>query len=358
MGYASINLGDAYMTEGVTGRARGGAQRAKNLTKEQRSEIARQGAAARWATDRDAEPLKASYGTPDRPLRIGSVEIPCYVLGDGTRVLAQRGLQSGIGLSMGGGYTGARRIAELMESLAKKGIDTRDLGARVNSPIRFIPPHGGNPADGYEATILPDICAVLIDAGQKEKLGVQRKHLAERAALLQHGFATIGIIALVDEATGYQADRAKDALARILEQFIAKELQPYVPTFDAEFYQLIFKLRGLEYSPDSVKRPQYFGTLTNDIVYKRLAPGVLAELKKVTPKNDSGRHKDKLFQRLTSNKGYPKLREHLGSLKTIMSFSSDWHDFMNKLNSRHPRFGEQLDLPFPYMPDKDDGKGL
>ena len=52
--------------------------------------------------------------------------------------------------------------------------------------------------------------------------------MAEKAALLLGAFAEVGIIALVDEATGYQYDRARDALARILEQFIAKELQPWV----------------------------------------------------------------------------------------------------------------------------------
>lgn len=348
----------ACMSDKAVGRARGGIARAKRLSPEQRSEIARTGALMRWSSESKLEPVVATYGAPDRPLRIGPVEIPCYVLQDGTRVLAQRGLQSGLGLSEGGGKTGARRIVELLESLREKGIDTNGLIARANSPIRFVPPHGGNAADGFDATILPDLCAALIEAGRLGKLGKRREHLAERAATLQHGFATIGIIGLVDEATGYQADRAKDALARILAQFIAKELQPYVPTFDVEFYQQLFRLRGLEYSPASVKRPQYFGTLTNDIVYKRLAPGVLLELKKVTPKTEAGRHKDKLFQRLTSNRGYPKLREHLGSVITIMSFSENWHDFVSKLNRRHPKFGNQLDLPFPYQPEKDDGQGI
>ena len=346
------------MTENGTGRARGGIARANSLTPERRIEIGRQAAQSRWRVDDERPAALAKYGAPDRPIRIGSVEIPCYVLEDGTRVLAQRGLQGGLGLSAGGGKTGARRIVELLESLEQKGSDIRDLVARANSPIRFIPPHGGNAADGFEATILPDLCAVLIEAGRLGKLGKRREHLAERAALLQHGFATLGIIGLVDEATGYQADRAKDDLARILSQFIAKELQPYLPTFDTEFYREMFRLRGLPYSPFSVKRPQYFGILTNEIVYKRLAPGVLDELKKLTPKDESGRHKDKLFQRLTSNRGYPKLREHLGSIITIMTFSDDWHDFMKKLNRRHPKFGEQLDLALPYQPEADDGKGI
>lgn len=346
------------MSNEETGRARGGRARAEKLTPEQRSEIARRGAASRWSPDSRAALRLAKYGAPDRPLRIGSIEIPCYVLQDGTRVLAQRGLQSGLGLSEGGGKTGARRIVELLDSLQQKEIDIRDLVVRANSPIRFLPPHGGNAADGFEATILPDVCAVLIEAGRLGKLGKRREHLAERAALLQHGFATIGIIALVDEATGYQADRAKDALARILEQFVAKELQPYVPTFPPEYYQQMFRLRGLDYPTGSVRRPQYFGVLTNDIVYKRLAPGVLEELKKVTPKTDAGRHKEKLFQRLTSNKGYPKLRELLGSVVTIMDFSDDWHDFMAKLNRRHPRYGDQMLLDLEYQPEKDIGTGL
>src|SRR5205807_8671445 len=63
---------------------------------------------------------------------------------------------------------------------------------------------------------------VLIDAHQQGKLGKYREHLATRAAILQHGFATVGIIALVDEATGYQDFRQRDALAKILERLDRK----------------------------------------------------------------------------------------------------------------------------------------
>jgi hypothetical protein len=105
----------------------------------------------------------------------------------------------------------------------------------------------------------------------------------------------------------------------------------------------------------SVKRPQYFGVLTNDIVYKRLAPGVLDELKRVTPKNDAGRPKNKLFQRLTNNIGYPKLREHLGAVVAIMKLSSDWVSFRKNLDRLYPRHDE---LPLGYASDEDDGEGL
>jgi hypothetical protein len=261
-------------------------------------------------------------------------------------------------MSTSGGTQGAQRVALFIASLGEKGIDIKDLAVRINNPVLFRPTGGGKPAYGYEATILTDICDAVLAARKAGKLLGQQLRFADQCETLTRGLARVGIIGLVDEATGYQRDRARDALAKILEDFIAKELQPYVPTFPAEYYEQIFRLRGLDYPTGSMKRPQYFGILTNDIVYKRLAPGVLEELKKVTPRKDDGRHKEKFFQRLTSNKGYPKLRELLGSVVTIMSFSDDWHDFMSKLERRHPRFGDQLRLPLEYEQGKDEGRGL
>ena len=135
--------------------AQGGKARASALTREQRQEIARTAATARWKKLGKLPLPVATHGSPDKPLRIGAIAIPAYVLPDGTRLLAQRGLQSGIGLSEGGGKSGERKIAALMDRLAAKGIDVRGLVVRANSPIRFIPPHGGYPADGYDALILP-----------------------------------------------------------------------------------------------------------------------------------------------------------------------------------------------------------
>jgi hypothetical protein len=340
----------------MSNRDRGGIARAAALSKEEKVQIAKAGAAARWSP----AVKKATHGSSDHPLRIGDIEIPCYVLSDGTRVLSQRGLQAGIGMSHGGAKTvGEQRIALFLESLAAKGVAVNDLTARARAPIRFIPPTGGRSVYGYEATILADVCDAVLSARKiPGALQPQQQHIADQCEILLRGFARVGIIALVDEATGYQRERAKDALARILEAFIEKELQPWVQTFPSDFYQEMFRLRGLEYPAATVKRPQYFGVLTNDIVYKRLAPGVLAELKRITPKNTSGHRKHRFFQRLTQNLGYPKLREHLGSVIAFMQMSTDWHDFMNKLNRFRPKYGETFDLPLEYEQQADDGKGL
>ena len=340
--------------EKSAGKARGGLARAEALSPTHRREIAKNAAAARWSGDIK----QATHGSEDHPLKIGDIEIPCYVLEDDTRVLSQRGLQTGIGMSISGGSFGEQRLAVFLDSLAQKGIDVKDLPARIRNPIKFRF-GGGRTAYGYEATILADICDIVLAARKQDALHPQQRHLADQCEILVRGFARVGIIALVDEATGFQRDRVKDSLARILEAFIAKELQPWLRTFPSDYFQEIFRLRGMKYPNDLVQRPRYFGILTNDIVYKRLAPGVLEELKRVTPKHDSGRLKHKYFQRLTANIGYPKLREHLGAVVAVMKLSTDWHDFRAKLDRLYPRHDGPTQLAFEYSDEEDDdGKGL
>jgi P63C domain len=216
-------------------------------------------------------------------------------------------------------------------------------------------------AFGYPATVLPDICDVVLAARKAGVLLKHQEHIADQCEILVRGFARVGIIALVDEATGFQRDRAKDALARILEAFVAKELRPWLPTFPNDFYQEMYRLRGMEYPTDTVQRPRYFGLLTNNIVYDRLAPGVLEELKQVNPKHESGRRKHKYFQWLTNKVAYPKLREHLGAVVAIMKLSTDWHDFRAKLDRLYPPYGKPTQLSLEFAEDEteaDTGKGL
>lgn len=339
----------------VTGRAKGGKARANSLTQEQRSEIAKRAATARWKD----HVLKATHGSADHPLKIGDLDIPCYVLEDGRRVLSLGGMVKALGMSIGGAGGGeGDRLVSFASGKSISPFISSDLASRMKTTIRFQAPTGGTVATGYEATILADLCDAVLEARKVGALRPQQEHIAHQCEVLVRGFARVGIIALIDEATGYQKDRAKDALATILEAFIAKELQAWVKTFPADFYQELFRLRGLDYPTASVKRPQYFGLLTNDIVYKRLAPGVLDELKRVTPKNDEGRPKAKYFQSLTTNTGYPKLREHLGAVVAIMKLSDNYRDFILKLDRLAPKHNETIPLALDYRQEDDDGTGL
>jgi len=339
-------------------KARGGIARARRLRPEQRSEIAKRAASARWSKDLS----EAICGSPDQPLRIGDVEIECYVLSDGTRVLTQASFLEALGRHRKANVRregGEEQLPAILQGKALYEFLTPEI-LEKGRPITFRLPSGGR-ASGYNAELLPVICELYLKARDKGGLPKNQEHVARQAEILVRGLAHVGIIALVDEATGYQEVRARDALSRILEAFIAKELQPWVRTFPDDFYRELFRLRGLDYPTATVQRPQYFGHLTNDIVYRRLAPGVLKELKSVTVRTDDGRPKHRYFQRLTTNVGYPKLREHLGSVVTLMKLSGDWRDFSLKLDRIHPRIGDTIPLPFDedYVSEPlDSGRGL
>lgn len=326
------------------GRAAGGVARAKSLSDTRRSEIASKGGAAKREI---AQLPQATHGSEDHPLKIGDVRIPCYVLEDGRRILTRQGLQVGIGMSASGSIRkGEHRLALFALGLAERSASKdptfaarcTELAGHLSNPIRFRSPNGNQAWLGYEATILADLCDIILGARAGEHLTHLQDHIAKQAEVMVRGFARVGIIALVDEATGYQRTRVKDALAKILEAWVAKELQPYVKTFPTDFYEHLFRLRGLPYPPEKQNyRPQYFGVLTNDIVYQRLAPGLLEELKKQAAKDERRAH---LHRRLTEQVGHPRLKEHLASVTTIMKLSRDYPDFINKMNQIHPRFGD------------------
>jgi hypothetical protein len=189
---------------------------------------------------------------------------------------------------------------------------------------------------------------LYLKAREDGKLLKSQENTAKKAEILVRAFAKIGIIALVDEVTGYQKDREKNDLAKILEAFVAKELQPYIKTFPSDYYEQLFRIYKLPYPPVNNKgwRPSFFGNITNDVVYQRLAPSVLPELKKLTSKE---KKKTYLHQWLTDDIGHPKLREHLASIVTILKLSATPQEFKDNVNRIHTRYGNTNQIPFDYQ---------
>ncbi|MCI0560880.1 MAG: P63C domain-containing protein, partial [Nitrososphaera sp.] len=158
------------------------------------------------------------------------------------------------------------------------------------------------------------------------------------------------IIALVDEATGFQAIRDREALQEILDRFLRKELAAWAKRFPNEFYQEIFRLRGWQWKGIKVNRPQVVATYTKDLVYERLAPGILEELEVRNPKTERGYRKHKHHQWLTEDVGHPALAQHLYALLGFMRVSSSWKEFYSMVRKAFPKKGETLFLPVAEPP--------
>lgn len=108
----------------------------------------------------------------------------------------------------------AERLINFVGGDRIKPFINNDVLVMIENPIKFRHRTGGGVAFGYPATILADICDAILAARKEGKLQKQQEHLAERAELLVRGFARVGIVALIDEATGYQRDREKMPLPK------------------------------------------------------------------------------------------------------------------------------------------------
>ncbi|HEY5152644.1 MAG TPA: P63C domain-containing protein [Candidatus Saccharimonadales bacterium] len=322
-----------------------GKARARSLSKEERSKIAKMAAEERWNS---VLPQAINEGV----IHLGDLELNCVVLPDETRIISQRTFLRAIGRSptlrggTGAGSTGGKIPFFLQKKVFEPYLT--DIEAMAAKPVVYRTKNNTK-AIGYNALLLPGIAELYLrlrDDMMASKGYVPARYSPYITAsdVLIRGLANVGIIALVDEATGYQTDRAKDALAKIFEDFIAKELQPYVKKFPDEFYENLYRIRGLTFVKDYHKHPKYFGTLTNNIVYERLAPGVLEELKRLTPKDDRGRPKYHLHRHLTEDIGSPKLREHLAAVVSVMKISPDYDSLIANLDIALPKHNATIQL--------------
>ncbi len=328
----------------ITGKAKGGIARALSLSPEERKSIAAQAAHARWYSQKD---VKRAIHTGE--LMLGDMKVPCAVLDDGSRVISQKGFARAMGASTPTGINrrGAGNLPVLLTAANLKEFIDNDLAETAN-PI----PYKGGPTRGYgiRAEVVPKICEVFLKARDAGKLRHNQVHLARSADILVRGLATVGIVALVDEATGYQEVRDRKALQQILDRFIGKELAKWVRTFPEEFYQEIFRLRGWTFTPGNSKRPMMMAKITADLVYSRLAPGVLEELRRMTPKDEKGRRKNKLFQWLSPDFGHPVLKNHISGVIYLAKANEIWEVFHRALDRAAPQFGKTLLLPIPDEP--------
>ena len=316
----------------------GGKARAKKLTPEERSEIAQFAAETRWENAGGLVTSKAIY---DGTLKIGHMELPCAVLEDGTRVISSRGMMRALGRPWKGTY----RVDARPNFLAGSNLEpyiSEELRAEL-MPLEFRTRKGGY-ARGYRAELLPTICEVYLaarDAGNV--LTPMQKGVAKTADIVMRALAHVGIIALVDEATGYQEVRDRLALQEVLRKYITGALFEWTKTFPLEFYRQIFRLKGWEWKDG--KMPSVVGRYTNDLVYNRLTSGLLEELRRHNPMTDKGYRRHKHHQYLTRDLEHPALSHRLYELIGMARASETWDRFYRLVDRTFPKLNATLALP-------------
>ena len=297
---------------------------------------------------------KNLIATHEGALPLGGTKIDCAVLNDGTRILAANAVFKALERPAKGLSDPEYRADQMPSFLSAKNLqpfvnqEVRDLTNLV-----YFDGISGKEKSGYNAKILRGICKVYLDARKAGSLHKTQEKTAIVCEKILYALADQGIESLVDQATGFI--RIKEDFKKEVILFLEKsiQLQPaqWIKTFQDEFFEMIFKMKGWTWGK-STKRPGVMGHYINDIVYSRIAPNVLTELQKINPKIGKDR-KSKHHQHLTPEFGHPVLKDHLAGLIALGRVSNhDWSIFIAMVDKAYPKYGQTLQLDFAIDYDK------
>ena len=256
---------------------------------------------------------------------LGGAKIDCYVLDDGTRLLASSSAAMAIS---------EVDRANLKDYAGQKALNPFiDIEKILKETRSFAIPGTQWPASGITTEHFELICRGYVQAlYENAPLTDRQRQIAIRCAVLTAGLTRTGLDALVDEATGYQYERAEDALQVKLRAFIAEELRDWEKTFPDELWKEFGRLTNWQGSLHS--RPKWWGKLVIELIYDTLDPDVAEYLK--THKPEPGVH---WHRQLTENLG---VRQLVSRCYEVIGMAKDCHD-MRELRDKVARhYGKRL----------------
>jgi hypothetical protein len=320
-----------------TPQHRGGKARAEKLSPEQRTKIAREAAQRRW---QDPTPL-AIFGADDKPIRIADIEVPCYVLDDKRRVIPMSGMLDTLAMARGGSEVRGMNRLELFVSRDRiKPFVSNDLLERIRNPIKYK--IGPNIAYGFDSDTLIDISEAVIKADNAGVLQKQQASIAHQCRVITSSLTRIGLIALIDEATGYQIKRDSDELQTILTAYLLPEHRPWMKTVPPDFTNEIYRVYGWKRTANN-RGPRYAGKLIRQLIYERMPKPVLPALDVMNPSNEKYQRKYRHHQYLTEQQGLDHFRTLTITVMTILRLSKTKAEFKRHLKTY---FGDQLEMDF------------
>lgn len=338
-------VSDAARQMSLLGAQKGGRARANVLTPEERSEIARNAVKARWKKAGkviESDPIqnenidigaaKNKGQADDMPyslysgfLKFGKTEYEVHVLNDLRRVITQREVVRIL--------SDGRESGNLSRYLSRNPLINKELSS--GPAFQFRIPGTGLIAMGYEGTHLVEICDKYLQARDENLLKPKQIKLAIQAQIVVRACAKVGIIALIDEATGFQKIRAKHALRVKLQAFIADDLQEWARMFPDEFWIELARLEGIKYSPRS--RPLRWGRYIMMFVYDAIDAEVGKELRKINPNPRFLQNHHQWLKKF----GRDKVHDQIERVITIMKLCDDMDDFRKKFERVFKKYSPQ-----------------
>lgn len=273
---------------------------------------------------------------------------------DGTRVISERAIAKAFGAKRGGSHW--RRMKENPDGanvpviLSAKNIQpfiNKDLLDGFARRRLYRAKRGGTPAHGVEATLLPKVCNLFLSMRDAGALHPSQVRLALSADILIRGLGEVGIIALVDEATGYIAEKRKDEYRQLFKDFVREQVRQWEKEFPDQFFDALYRFYNLKNKRDG-KHPQFFGHLIRKYIYTPVADSKGAVLELLDEKNPvvyaNGGRRYKMHQFLTDLVGVPAVRAHLWQVIGIANSSVNKTKFDKAFSRAFPSAGQQYEL--------------
>jgi len=267
-------------------------------------------------------------------LVLGDKEIDCYVLDTEERVISLRAAVTSITKVEGGA------LEDYLGVKALKSFIDKDLV--LEETIEFKQPKLDWITKGIKAENFLDICRAYVNAYVNEKLTTSRqKEIAIQCSILLSACAKVGLIALIDEATGYQYERNQEALRIKLAAYISEELRDWEKTFPDELWEEFGRLTGWS-STRLHSRPKWWGKLVMEVIYDALDPDVAQHLRENKP---PPRHKMNYHQWMTSDVGLKALIPHINQIIGIAKTCESLSEFREQVGYHFKKEPLQLRLP-------------
>ncbi len=316
-------------------KVRAGRARAKSLSPVQRAEIARNAAKARWEKNVVPEPIEP--GVPSAQWRgeidLGGSPVDCYVLDNGERVIATRSaIKAFADADSGnlGNYIGVSSLKSYLDSdIILEGL------------IEFSIPGTQFKGNGLTTASLELILRAYVGAlYDKADLTDRQREIAIKCAVITSGLVRTGLDALVDEATGYQYERAEDALAVKLRAFISEELRAWEKTFPDELWQEFGRLTN--WGGPLHSRPKWWGKLVVELIYDTLDPDVAKYIKENKPATGVHWHRQ-----MTADLGVRQLVSRCYEVIGMAKTCADMRDLRDKVALHYGKRPVQFRLYLP-----------
>jgi hypothetical protein len=178
----------------------------------------------------------------------------------------------------------------------------------------------------------------VVGAALNGALHHKRRHIIPNCLKLMQALATIGEVALIDEATGCQYHRAPDALQELISKLLRQSSASWERRFQPAYYRAIYRLFGWQYDGHEQNPPHVVGQITLRWVYGPVMPAAMIEEIRAR-KSLSERH----HQWLTEQ-GLARLESQIHAVTAIARSSFSYTDFRRRCDAAFEGSPLQLEL--------------